>query len=51
MIGRLRRALSAAFGREESEKAPRQDEHETDAGRRIDAARRRLKKAIPPRED
>ena len=51
MIGRLRRALSAAFGREEPETAPREDEHETDAGRRIEAARRRLKKAIPPRED
>ncbi len=51
MIGRLRKALSVAFGRDGAEKSPPQDEHETDAGRRIDAARRRLKKTIPPRED
>jgi hypothetical protein len=50
VIGRIRKALSSAFGRGAEGKAPR-DEGDTDAGRRIEAAKRRLKKAIPPPED
>jgi hypothetical protein len=53
VIGRLRKALSAALGRG-SASGTESDAHagaDTDAGRRIEAARRRLKRAIPPRED
>ena len=51
MIGRLRKALSSAFGRPGTVFGAPPVQHETDAGRRIEAARRRLKEAIPPRED
>jgi hypothetical protein len=50
VIGRLRKALSSAFGRGAEEKAS-PDEGNSDAGRRIEAAKRRLKKTIPPPED
>jgi hypothetical protein len=51
VIGRLRRALSSAFGRSEAGRPAQRRQGDTEAGRRIEAARERLKQAIPPRED
>jgi hypothetical protein len=52
IAARLRRALTRALGRGASIEVPparQQLDEETD--RRIDAARRRLRETIPPRED
>jgi hypothetical protein len=49
VIGRLRKALTAALGRADADTTPEHDPSEAD--RRLEAARRRLKKTIPPRED
>jgi hypothetical protein len=49
VISRLRKTLTAAFGRGDTERPPEREDNEVD--RRLEAARRRLKNAIPPRED
>jgi len=49
VIDRLRKVLSAALGRQPAESA--RYEHETEAGRRIEAARKRLKRTILPPAD
>jgi len=51
VIGRLRKALASAFGLAETQHSAERQSEQTEAGRRIEAARKRLRETIPPRED